>query len=162
MAKELKKIYIDDIAKQTQAMLERASKKHKSINAYCIFVEGDHYHALTPEYESEKERMKATRKLMNVLIERPDICDKFAEFVMAPARYHERQAKKKAAEMDYVLRRKINIACAAMPEAERQRYHDEWLKAGYEFNGTKYNTLYGYIAARLYAELKSAKAEQGA
>lgn len=96
MAKELKKIYIDNISKQTQEMLERASKKHKSITAYCIFVEGDHYHALTPEYESEKERMRETRKLMNVLIERPDICDKFAEFVMAPARFHEREAKKRA------------------------------------------------------------------
>ena len=29
---ELKKIYIHDIAQQTQAMLERASKKHKSVN----------------------------------------------------------------------------------------------------------------------------------
>ena len=161
MAKELKKIYIDDISKQTQEMLERASKKHKSITAYCIFVEGDHYHALTPEYESEKERIKATRKLMNVLIQRPDICDKFAEFVMAPARFHEREAKKQAVGIDKQLLAKINIAYATMPEAERQRYAEEWLNAGYEYNGKKYNTLRAYILARLYADFKSAKAEQG-
>ena len=162
MAKELKKIYIDDISKQTQEMLERASKKHKSINAYCIFVEGDHYHALTPAYESEKERVRETRKLMNILIERPDICDKFAEFVMAPARYHEREAKKQTVAADKELGVKINIAYATMPETERQRYAEEWLNAGFEFNGTKYNTLRAYILARLCAELKSAKAEQGA
>ena len=162
MAKELKKIYIDDISKQTQEMLERASKKHKSVTAYCIFVEGDRYHALTPAYESEKERVRATRKLMNVLIERPDICDKFAEFVMAPARYHEREAKKQTVVADKELGVKINIAYATMPEAERQRYAEEWLNAGYEYNGKKYNTLRAYIFARLCAELKSAKAEQGA
>ena len=61
MAKQLKKIYITDIAKMTQAMVERASKKHKSIIAYCIFIEGDHWHALTPEYESEREE-KLPRK----------------------------------------------------------------------------------------------------
>lgn len=162
MAKELKKIYIDDISKQTQEMLERASKKHKSINAYCIFVEGDYYHALTPEYESEKERDKMTKKLMSILIQRPDICDKFAEFVMAPARYHEREAKKQAVVTDKELGVKINIAYATMPEAERQRYKEKWLKAGYEYDGKKYNTLRAYILARLCADFKSAKAEQGA
>ena len=95
MAK-LQKIYIDDIANLTQAMLERASKKHKSINAYCIFVEGDHYHVLIPEYENEKVKEKETRKMMNVLIERPDICSAFAQFVVPPARVHERKAKKEA------------------------------------------------------------------
>ena len=93
MAK-IKKIYIDDIAKLTQAMLERASKKHKSINAYCIFVEGEYYHALIPEYENEKEKMKRTRQLMNILIQRPDICNAFAEFVVPPARYLKRNAEK--------------------------------------------------------------------
>ena len=162
MAKELKNIYINDIAKLTQAMLERASKKHKSITAYCIFIEGDYYHTLTPVYESEKERDKMTKKLMNILIERPDICDKFAEFVMAPARYHEREAKKQTVVADKELGLKFDIAYAAMPETERQRYAEEWLNAGYEYNGKKYNTLRAYILARLYAELKSAKAEQGA
>ncbi len=94
MAK-LKKIYIDDIADLTQTMLERASKKHTSVNAYCIFVEGDHYHALIPEYESEKEKEKEIRRLMDILVQNPDICDAFAKFVVPPARFHEREAKKK-------------------------------------------------------------------
>jgi len=93
---EIKKFYIDDIAQLTQTMLERASKKHKSINAYCIFVEGDHFHVLIPEYESEKEKMKCTRQLMDILVQRPDICSAFAQFVVPPARFHERQAKKAA------------------------------------------------------------------
>ena len=161
MAKELKNIYINDIAKLTQAMLERASKKHKSITAYCIFIEGDYYHTLTPVYESEKERDKMTKKLMNILIERPDICDKFAEFVMAPARYHEREAKKQTVVTDKELGIKINIAYAAMPEAERQRYKEEWLNAGYEFNGKKYNTFRGYVIARLIADFRSAMPSKG-
>ena len=99
---------------------------------------------------------------MNILIERPDICDRFAEFVMAPARFHERQAKKQAIVTDKELGVKINIAYATMPETERQRYAEEWVKANYEYNGIKCNTLRAYILARLYAELKSAKAKQGA
>ena len=95
MAK-IKKIYIDDIAALTQAMLERASKKHKSITAYCIFVEGDHFHVLTPEYENDKEKQKATRKLMDILITYPDICNQFASFVVPPAKFFEREAKKAA------------------------------------------------------------------
>ena len=95
MAK-IKKILIDDIAKLTQAMLERASKKHKSVNAYCIFVEGDHYHVLAPHYESEEEETRVTRKMMDVLISNKEICDAFAKFVMPPARYFEREEKKAA------------------------------------------------------------------
>jgi hypothetical protein len=98
MAK-LQKIYIDDIAEMTQTMLERASKKHKSINAYCIFVEGNHYHALIPEYENEKEKEKQIRKLMDILVQNPAICDAFAKFVVPPARFHERQAKKKLRQL---------------------------------------------------------------
>ncbi len=95
MAK-IKKILIDDIAKLTQAMLERASKKHKSINAYCFFMEGDHYHVLTPHYESKEAETRMTRKMMDVLIQNKEICDAFAKFVMPPARYFEREAKKAA------------------------------------------------------------------
>ena len=95
MAK-LKKIYIDEIAAQTQAMLERASKKHKSITAYCLFLEGDHYHVLLPEYESPKEEEKAIRNIMEILLQRPEICKEFAKFVCPPARYFEREAKKAA------------------------------------------------------------------
>ena len=162
MAKELKKIYIDDIASLTQAMLERASKKHKSINAYCIFVEGDHYHALTPEYESEKERMKAVKKLMNALIQRPDLSEKFAEIVMAPARFHEREAKKALIEEDKKILVKAQVAYATMPEAERVRYYDEWIKARFMFNGKRYSTFRGYVLVRLIADISSAKADRGA
>lgn len=95
MAK-IKKILIDDIAKLTQAMLERASKKHKSVNAYCIFIEGDHYHVLAPHYESKEEETRVTRKMMDVLISNKEICDAFAKFVMPPARYFEREEKKAA------------------------------------------------------------------
>ena len=93
---ELKKIYINDIANLTKAMLENASKKHKSVIGYCIFVEGDHYCVLTPEYENEKEEDKTIRKLIHILVQRPDICEKFAQFVLPPARLHEREAKKAA------------------------------------------------------------------
>lgn len=91
---EIKKIYIDDIAELTQAMLERASSKHKSVNAYCIFVEGDHYHMLIPTYESEAEERKETRRMMHALLSNPEACKAFAKIVVPPARYFEREAKK--------------------------------------------------------------------
>ena len=94
--KKTEKIFIDNIAHLTQAMLERASEKHKSVNAYCIFTEGDHYHVLIPQYESEEEETRMTRKMMDVLINNKEICDAFAKFVMPPARYFEREAKKAA------------------------------------------------------------------
>ena len=37
-----------------------------------------------------------TRKMMDVLINNKVICDAFAKFVMPPARYFEREAKKAA------------------------------------------------------------------
>ena len=98
MAKELKTIYIDEIARQTNTMIERAHKKHKSFNAYCIFVEGDHWHALVPNYKNEKERQKETRRLMDVLIQNERLCNAFAEFVCPPARFFERKAKKEQKE----------------------------------------------------------------
>ena len=98
MAKELKTIYIDEIARQTNSMIERALKKHKSINAYCIFVEGDHWHALVPNYKNEKERQKETRRLMDVLIQNERLCNAFAEFVCPLARFFERKTKKEQKE----------------------------------------------------------------
>lgn len=92
----IKKFYIDDIARQTQEMLERASQKHKSVNGFCIFIEGDHYHVIIPEYESEQEEDKQTRRLMKVLLDNPKICRAFAQFVVPPARFFEREAKKSA------------------------------------------------------------------
>ncbi len=91
---EIKKIYIDDIAKMTQAMLERACKKHKSIKAYCVFVEGDHYHVLIPTYKSEAEERKETRRMMGVFLSDPEACKAFAKIVVPPARYFEREEKK--------------------------------------------------------------------
>ena len=52
---------------------------------------------------------------------------------------------------------KAATAFAAMPENERKQYHDEWKKAGYKFNGKKYNTLRGYVVARIIADLRSAE-----
>lgn len=91
---EIKKIYIDDIAKKTQAMLQRAVKKHKSVNAYCIFVEGDYYHVLVPTYVNEDEEQKAIRKMIDAFISCPEGCKAFAKIVIPPARYFERQEKK--------------------------------------------------------------------
>ena len=104
MAK-IKKFYIDDIAAKTQAMLQRAAKKHASINAFCIFVEGNHFYAITPNYENEMHKQRETRRLMNILIEKPELCKAFAEFVVPPARFFEREAKKaakKAAEQQKI------------------------------------------------------------
>lgn len=91
---EFKKYYIDDIATLTKAMIEGASKKHKSFNAYCIFVEGDRYHMIVPTYESGAQERKETRRMMSALLADPEACEAFAKIVVPPARYFERQAKK--------------------------------------------------------------------
>ena len=39
-----------------------------------------------------------------------------------------------------------------MSPDEKMKYHKEWKAAKYKFNGKKYNTLRGYIIARLFAE----------
>ena len=39
-----------------------------------------------------------------------------------------------------------------MSQDEKMRYNKEWKTAKYKFNGKKYNTLRGYIIARLFAE----------
>ena len=39
-----------------------------------------------------------------------------------------------------------------LTDEQRQQYSNEWRAAKYKFNGKKYNTLRGYIMARLYAE----------
>ena len=44
------------------------------------------------------------------------------------------------------------LAVKNMPEERKQQFAKEWQKAKYKFNGKKYNTLRGYIIARLYAE----------
>jgi hypothetical protein len=44
---------------------------------------------------------------------------------------------------------------SVMTDEEKQRYHTEWQKAKYMFNGKKYASFRGYIVARLYADLKT-------
>ena len=39
-----------------------------------------------------------------------------------------------------------------LTDEQRQQYAKEWKAAKYKYNGKKYNTLRGYIMARLYAE----------
>ena len=91
---ELKKIYIKDLANELVENLQKVSKKHKSINCYAIFVEGDHFCAIYPEYESEKEQERVTRKFMDYFLQNKQACDKFAEIVVPPARFFEREVKK--------------------------------------------------------------------
>ena len=43
-------------------------------------------------------------------------------------------------------------AAAKMSDKQKDDYAKQWKKANYRFNGKKYNTLRGYIIARLYAE----------
>ena len=40
----------------------------------------------------------------------------------------------------------------ALSEEQKAQYQKEWKAANYKFNGKKYNTLRGYVIARLYAE----------
>jgi TnpA family transposase len=93
MAK-IKTYYIDEIAKLTQAKLERASKVHETVNAYCIFIEGDHYHILLPHYQSEAEEDRRIREILNVLVSNPEACKAFAKIIVPPYRFFERQEKK--------------------------------------------------------------------
>ena len=39
-----------------------------------------------------------------------------------------------------------------MSQDEKMRYNKEWKAAKFKFNGKEYNTLRGYIIARLFAE----------
>ena len=41
---------------------------------------------------------------------------------------------------------------ANLSDEKRKRYHDEWKRSDYLFNGKRYATLRGYIMARFYAE----------
>ena len=92
---ELKKYYIDEIAADLTQKLIAARKKHHSINCYCILVEGDRFHALVPKYVNEKEKLRETRRFMELFVDNPDCCARFAEIIVPPARFHEREAKKK-------------------------------------------------------------------
>ena len=50
---------------------------------------------------------------------------------------------------------RINQTYAALTDEQKQKYAKEWKRANFKFNGKKYNTLRGYIVARLYAEQTS-------
>lgn len=44
----------------------------------------------------------------------------------------------------------VSLTLAKMPEEEKKAYAQAWKKNGYKYNGKKYNTLRGYIVARVY------------
>ena len=50
------------------------------------------------------------------------------------------------------------MAIQALTEEQRTAYAREWKAAHYKFNGKKYNTLRGYIMARIYDDLKNHEA----
>lgn len=93
MAKQ-KTYLIDSITDSIEAMLANASKKHKSITGCCILIEGDRFGILVPQYGSEKEKEKAVRKLIEVMLQNESACKEFARFVVPAYRYFEREKKK--------------------------------------------------------------------
>ena len=72
---------------------------------------------------------------------------------------YERKAKVTAGEL--AARQKFQtatMAIRALTEEQRTAYAREWKAAHYKFNGKKYNTLRGYIMARIYDDLKNHEA----
>ena len=72
---------------------------------------------------------------------------------------YERKAKVTAGEL--AARQKFQtatMAIQALTEEQRTDYAREWKAAHYKFNGKKYNTLRGYIMARIYDDLKNHEA----
>lgn len=57
--------------------------------------------------------------------------------------------KEKAARTRF---KRFSEIVAKLSFEEKRRYSNEWKAAKYKYNGKKYNTLRGYIMARLYAE----------
>ena len=47
-----------------------------------------------------------------------------------------------------------------LTDEQRKQYAKEWKAAKYKYNGKKYNTLRGYIMARLYADMDAASRTQ--
>ena len=70
--------------------------------------------------------------------------------------YNPRRSKPSSAEMA-ARQRFANIAQQVnnMTDEQKNAYAKEWKRHGYKLNGKKYNTLRGYIVARLYAETNS-------
>lgn len=50
--------------------------------------------------------------------------------------------------------------CRDLSPEQRQTYHDQWVAAKYIFRGKNYNTLRGYIIARLYADTPAVDTKQ--
>ena len=72
---------------------------------------------------------------------------------------YERKAKVTAGEL--AARQKFQtatMAIRALTEEQRTAYAREWKAAHYKFNGKKYNTLRGYIMARIYDDMKNHEA----
>ena len=91
---KIKHFFIHDIAKDLQVKLQKASKKHRSVCAFAIFIEGDEYHAVVPEFDNEKEKKRDICMLIRVLGHNKDLCHEFSQFVVPPARFHKREEKK--------------------------------------------------------------------
>ncbi len=63
--------------------------------------------------------------------------------------------KSKPTEKETVARERFAKASEVfknMTQDEKMRYDKEWKAAKFKFNGKEYNTLRGYIIARLFAE----------
>ena len=89
----IKKIFTQEIADELRENLKKATRKHKSICAFAIFIEGNNYFAVVPEYDNDEQKKRDIRRLMFVLVQNKDLCDRFAQFVVPPARLHERNEK---------------------------------------------------------------------
>lgn len=87
---------IEDVTKRTTAIIQDAMAKHKSFEAFCIFIEGNRYHALVPHYETPRQQQKIEQQFIKALIADPDLCDRLAGFVLPAHNYHKREAKRKA------------------------------------------------------------------
>ena len=63
--------------------------------------------------------------------------------------------KSKTTKKETVARERFAKAAEVvknMPQDEKMRYDKEWKADKFKFNGKEYNTLRGYIIARLFAE----------
>ena len=66
------------------------------------------------------------------------------------------QRRTKITDKEIAIRQRFALVAERVrclsPEA-RQAYADEWKRSNYKFNGKTYNTLRGYIMARMYAQM---------
>lgn len=71
---------------------------------------------------------------------------------------YERRTKPSQAEtLSRAKFRLVSRIIKKMPEEKKMEYRKQWVKDKYKFNGKKYCTLRGYIAARIYAGFKDSE-----